>query len=96
MGFPYGADEDAAFMITWLELHNLDGIHKLVELSNQINQKFEGKINLEDIKSKKYINLFNHSLLMKGPGLFDYLYQETKKKKFNSNRKLKIIVYFHK
>ena len=28
----------------------------------------------------KYINLYNHSLLMKGPGLFDYLYQETQKK----------------
>ena len=26
MGFPYGADEDAAFMATWLELHKLGGI----------------------------------------------------------------------
>ena len=26
MGFPYGADEYAAYMTAWLELHNLKGI----------------------------------------------------------------------
>ena len=35
MGFPYGVDEDAGFMTTWLELHKLGGIQKLAELSNQ-------------------------------------------------------------
>jgi len=80
MGFPYGADEDAAFMTTWLELYNLGGIQKLSEQSNQIDKQFNGIINLEDIKSKKSINLYKTSLLMKGPGLFDYLYEETKKK----------------
>ena len=79
MGFPYGADEDAAFMTTWLELHKLGGIQKLSELSNQIDQQFNGKINLDDVKSKKSINLHRTSLLMKGPSLFDYLYEETKK-----------------
>ncbi len=79
MGFPYGADEDAAFMVTWLELYKLGGIQKLSELSKQINQQFNGKIDLEDVKSKKSINLYNTSLLMKGPGLFDYFYEETKK-----------------
>ena len=79
MGFPYGADEDAAYMTAWLELHKLGGVQRLSELSNQINQKFNGKINLDDLKSNKSINLYNISLLMKGPGLFDYLYEETKK-----------------
>ena len=79
MGFPYGADEDAAFMTTWLELHKLGGIQKLSELSNQIDQQFKGKINLDEVQSKKSINLHGTSLLMKGPGLFDYLYEETKK-----------------
>ena len=44
MGFPYGVDEDAAFMTTWLELHKLGGIQKLAELSNQLDQQFRGKI----------------------------------------------------
>ena len=79
MGFPYGANEDAAFMVTWLELYKLGGIQKLSELSKQINQQFNGKIDLDDVKSKKSINLYNTSLLMKGPGLFDYFYEETKK-----------------
>ena len=79
MGFSYGADEDAAFMTTWLELHKLGGIQKLSELSNQIDQQFNGKINLDDVKFKRSINLYQTSLLMKGPGLFDYLYEETKK-----------------
>jgi len=82
MGFPYGADEDAAFMIAWLELHKLGGIQKLTELLNQINQKFNAKINLDDLKSKKSINLYKISLLMKGPSLFDYLYEETKKNQY--------------
>ena len=29
MGFPYGADEDAAFIIAWLELNKLNGIKLL-------------------------------------------------------------------
>ena len=29
MGFPHGADEDAAYIISWLELNNLQGIKKL-------------------------------------------------------------------
>ena len=34
---------------------------------------------IQEEKSKKSINLYNTSLLMKGPGLFDYFYEETKK-----------------
>ena len=27
LGFPYGADEDAAYIISWLEAFELDGVH---------------------------------------------------------------------
>ena len=27
LGFPYGADEDAAYIISWLEAFELNGIH---------------------------------------------------------------------
>ena len=30
MGFPYGADEDAAYIIAWLELINLNGVKKRI------------------------------------------------------------------
>ena len=79
MGFPYGVDEDAAFMATWLELHKLGGIQKLAELSNQLDQQFRGKIDLDTIKYNNSIDLLQTSLLMKGPSLFDYFYEETKK-----------------
>lgn len=82
MGFPYGADEDAAYMTTWLELHKLGGVQKLAELSNKIDQQFNGKIDLDDVKSKEFINLYHTSLLMKGPSLLDYLYEETKKNQY--------------
>ena len=79
MGFPYGLDEDAAFMTTWLELHRLEGIKKLAELSKNFNKPLQQKIKLQDIQSKTTINLQKTSLLINGPGLFDYLYEETKK-----------------
>ena len=79
MGFPYGVDEDAAFMTTWLELYKLGGIQKLAELSNQLDQQFRGKIDLDTIKYNSSIDLLQTSLLMKGPGLFDYFFEETKK-----------------
>ena len=78
MGFPFGADEDAAFMTTWLELYRFQGIKKLAKLSKKIDKKFDAKIDLEKIKSSSLINIDHSSLLMKGPGLFDYLYEETK------------------
>ena len=46
MGFPYGADEDAAFIIAWLELNKLNGIKLLANSINIIDQKYDGKINL--------------------------------------------------
>ena len=39
MGFPYGADEDAAYIIAWLELNNMNGIELLVNSINKIDGK---------------------------------------------------------
>ena len=69
-------------MTTWLELHKLGGIQKLAELSNQLDQEFNGKIDLDSVKSNNSIDLHHTSLLMKGPSLFDYLYEKTKKNHF--------------
>ena len=35
IGFPYGVNEDAAYMTSWLELHKLEGLKKLSELIKQ-------------------------------------------------------------
>lgn len=81
MGFPYGADEDAAYMVSSLELHKFSGVKKLAKLAKKIDKKFNGNFKLKEIQSKKNINLKNDSLLMKGPGLIDYLHQKVKIKK---------------
>ena len=36
MGFPFGADEDAGFIIAWLELNHFNGIKILHNLINSI------------------------------------------------------------
>ena len=71
MGFPFGADEDAAFIITWLELNNLKGIEVFNNLINQLDQKYDGTINIENINNA--IDFNNQSILMKGSGLIDYM-----------------------
>ena len=57
MGFPYGADEDAASMVTWLELNKLDGLKNLVKISNKINNKFIGNFKNTNIEFSKKIDL---------------------------------------
>lgn len=79
MGFPYGADEDAAYMVSWLELNHLNGIKSLSSSIKKIDKKYDGKIN---IKEKEFdFNLINSSALMKGPGIIDYLHFKFKNKK---------------
>ncbi len=78
MGFPYGCDEDAAFIITWLELNNFQGIKILSNLISEMDQKYEGKIEINNLNEK--INFKNKSILMKGAGLIDYLNSEIKNK----------------
>lgn len=70
MGFPYGADEDAAFMIAWLELNNLQGIRLFARSIDDFNNKYDGKIVFNN-KGNDF-NLKNTSVLMKGPGIIDY------------------------
>ncbi len=78
MGFPYGADEDAAFIISWLELNNFQGAALLANLINELDQKYEGKIEINNLKEK--INFQNKSILMKGAGLIDFMNAELKNK----------------
>ena len=78
MGFPYGSDEDAAFIIAWLELNNFQGIKILANLISEMDQKYEGKIEINNLNEK--INFKNKSILMKGVGLIDYLNSEIKNK----------------
>ena len=85
MGFPYGADEDAAYIIAWLELNNLNGVKHLVNSIDKIDKKYNGKIIVK--KSEFNINFKNSSALMKGPGLIDYLCL-----KFVHNKKFEFII----
>ena len=71
LGFPYGADEDAAYIISWLEAFELDGIHLFSIIKNKIDSNFNGV--LGNNKLTNQINLENRSCLMIGPGLIDFL-----------------------
>ena len=86
MGFPYGSDEDAAFIIAWLELNDFQGINLLASLVDQLDQKYEGGIKLNDLN--KTIDFKNKSILMKGAGLIDFMSSEMKN---NNNISVKII-----
>ena len=71
LGFPYGADEDAAYIISWLEAFELDGIHLLSSIQKKIDSNFNGALDNNKLTNK--INLENKSCLMIGPGLIDFL-----------------------
>jgi len=71
LSFPYGSDEDAAYIITCLELYNLNGINILASNLNKYDQSFDGKINYHSLSNS--FNLKNKSSLMVGPGLTDYI-----------------------
>ena len=71
MGFPFGADEDAGFIIAWLELNKFNGIKILHNLINSIDQQYNGVVKIDNLKDK--IDFKNHTILMKGSGLIDYL-----------------------
>tara|TARA_Y100000590_G_scaffold220856_1_gene249945 strand:+ start:1417 stop:2061 length:645 start_codon:yes stop_codon:yes gene_type:complete len=85
MGFPYGADEDAAFIIAWLELNNFQGIKLLAKSSTLLDKKYNGVINLK--KNECKIDLEGSSVLMKGPGIIDYF-----KSKIKSNKNIELII----
>jgi len=71
LGFPHGADEDAAYVITWLELHKLKGIDLFCSIIKKLNKQYDCKINLLDVDKK--IDLLNKSILITGPSIIDYL-----------------------
>ena len=71
LGFPYGADEDAAFIITWLEVFGLDGVNLLNSKINELDNSFNASIDASNINLD--FNCDNKSMLAIGPGLIDYL-----------------------
>ena len=78
MGFPYGSDEDAAFIIAWLELNKFNGVNLLANRINDLDKQYEGKIKIENLN--KEINFENKSILMKGAGLIDFMISEVNNK----------------
>ena len=70
MGFPHGSDEDAAYIISWLELNNLQGIKKLTNSIDLLDNQYNGTTNIKEADEK--IDLNHKSVLMKGPGIIDY------------------------
>jgi len=77
LGFPYGADEDAAFIISWLEAFELSGIHLFANIQNKIDNNFDGTLTNKDFVNE--INLEKKTCLMIGPGLIDFLNFQTLK-----------------
>lgn len=71
MDFPFGADEDAGFIIAWLELNHFNGIKILHNLITSIDQQYDGTIKIDNLNEK--IDFKNKTILMKGSGLIDYL-----------------------
>ena len=80
MGFPYGADEDAAYIISWLELNKFNGLNSLVHSIEVVDNKYDGKINPNALNNSS-LDLNYSSLLMKGPGLIDFYQSELDHKK---------------
>ena len=80
MGFPYGADEDAAYIISWLELNKFNGLNSLVNSIRVLDKKYDGTIKLNSHNDTS-IDLNYASLLMKGPGLIDFYQTELDNKK---------------
>ena len=80
MGFPYGADEDAAYIIAWLELNKFNGLNSLVNSIEVVDHKYDGKINPNALNNSS-LDLNYSSLLMKGPGLIDFYQSELDDKK---------------
>ena len=78
MGFPYGSDEDAAFIIAWLELNKFQGVFLLSNLIQELDNKYDGRIDIKNFNKK--IDFHNKSILMKGAGLIDFMNSQIKNK----------------
>ena len=42
LGFPYGADEDAAYIVAWLEAFDLNGVKLFSSLYSKLDSSFNG------------------------------------------------------
>jgi|TARA_B110000495_G_scaffold187192_1_gene186394 hypothetical protein len=71
MGFPFGADEDAAYIIAWLELNRLNGVGIFKDTIEKIDHQYDGVLNLKEFVSE--VDFKHKSILMKGSGLIDFL-----------------------
>ena len=89
LGFPYGADEDAAYIITWFELYNLKGIDLFCSFIATNDKEYNYKIDL--FKNDRIIDLNNTSNLITGPGVIDYIVS-----KFNTNNDNEILCLVNK
>ena len=82
MGFPHGSDEDAAFIISWLELNNFGGISLLASSIKELDQKYQGILDIEDLsKTINFKAISEINLLAK---------KIAKKNKFNFYKKILI------
>ena len=70
MGFPFGADEDAAYIISWLELNKLKGVDIFKNNIETIDKQYDGVLNIKE--TNRMIDFKNKSILMKGSGLIDF------------------------
>ena len=77
LNFPYGPDEDAAYIIACLELYNLNGLSILADNLDKYDQNFDGKIKFN--LSSNSFNLKNKISLMVAPGLTDYIISQMDK-----------------
>jgi hypothetical protein len=85
LGFPYGADEDAAYIVAWLEAFDLNGVNLFSSLFSKLDNSFNGSFK-NTIGNK--LDLQKRSCLMVGPGLIDYMTFQANK---NNEIKIEII-----
>ena len=85
LGFPYGADEDAAYIVAWLEAFDLNGVNLFSSFYSKLDSSFNGSFK-NTIGNK--LDLQKRSCLMVGPGLIDYLTFQANK---NNEIKIEII-----
>ena len=85
MGFPFGADQEAAHMVTWLEFNSMNGIKRLQNILGKIDKKYP--VSFPKPKHRQSLVEFNFggiSTLVAGPTVIDFtiLNLVNKKNKF--------------
>ena len=73
MGFPFGADQEAVHMVTWLEFNSMDGIKRLQNILGKIDKKYP--LSFPRPKHRQSLVEFNFSgisALVAGPTVIDF------------------------